>query len=267
MPGAARSPSRRATSRLDEASRSDREVRRAATCCWPSATRHRHGRRTCRRASSSRSSRPRSRARAPGSGSPPSTASSSRAAATSAVYSEPGHGTTFMIYLPRCSERGPVAAEPRGAELSGGRETILLVEDEERVRELAREVLRGHGYTSSRRATERCPARSSSTDGTTAPPAHGRGDAEDGRPGAGRAPDRAASGREGAVHVGLSGRRPGRARRARARRGASSRSRSRRRGLADKVRQVLDRTRSRRISEEPAPGVERRSSWADTLSP
>jgi two-component system, cell cycle sensor histidine kinase and response regulator CckA len=64
------------------------------------------------------------------------------------VYSEPGHGTSFRIYLPRVDE--PVerlvhAEAPRVA--ARGAETILLVEDEAAVRELAARVLREHGYT------------------------------------------------------------------------------------------------------------------------
>ena len=58
-----------------------------------------------------------------------------------------GAGTTFGIYLPRFDE-GPVAAEPDHAQpLSQGRgETILLVEDEEAVRQMAGEVLQVLGY-------------------------------------------------------------------------------------------------------------------------
>jgi two-component system cell cycle sensor histidine kinase/response regulator CckA len=64
------------------------------------------------------------------------------------VYSEPGHGTTFKVYLPRVEET--VAAEERMAEAEApqrGSETVLLVEDEKGVRELAREYLEQNGYT------------------------------------------------------------------------------------------------------------------------
>ena len=63
------------------------------------------------------------------------------------VYSEPGHGTTFKIYLPRVYEDAAVADEPAAAHApTGGSETILLVEDEAPVRQLARRVLEGAGY-------------------------------------------------------------------------------------------------------------------------
>ncbi len=63
------------------------------------------------------------------------------------VYSEEGKGTTFRIYLPRVREvLKPEASEPsRG--LQGGKETVLLVEDEKEVRELAATLLSELGYT------------------------------------------------------------------------------------------------------------------------
>jgi PAS domain S-box-containing protein len=63
------------------------------------------------------------------------------------VASEPGRGTSFTIYFPRHEGSGPVGAVSFGAETPGGTETILLVEDEEQVRELARRVLERVGYT------------------------------------------------------------------------------------------------------------------------
>ena len=63
------------------------------------------------------------------------------------VYSELGQGTTFKIYLPRVDEGAQEfkrSAEPE--DVMQGTETILLAEDEETVRELAREVLEMYGY-------------------------------------------------------------------------------------------------------------------------
>jgi two-component system, cell cycle sensor histidine kinase and response regulator CckA len=64
------------------------------------------------------------------------------------VYSEVGQGTTFKIYLPRVQGRAE-NAEPICVKVAPARssETVLLVEDEEAVRHLAREVLQSHGYT------------------------------------------------------------------------------------------------------------------------
>jgi two-component system, cell cycle sensor histidine kinase and response regulator CckA len=64
------------------------------------------------------------------------------------VYSEPGRGTTFKIYLPRAGPGGEGAAA-QGADAPAaprGSETVLLVEDDEMVRRLAREVLEANGY-------------------------------------------------------------------------------------------------------------------------
>ncbi len=63
------------------------------------------------------------------------------------VYSEPGQGATFKVYLPRVEPAGePVAAPQPPARALGGTETILLAEDEAAVRTLARRVLEKHGY-------------------------------------------------------------------------------------------------------------------------
>jgi PAS domain S-box-containing protein len=66
------------------------------------------------------------------------------------VYSEPGMGTTFKIYLPRLDEEqadvsGDAGSHP--AAVPRGSEAVLLVEDERGVRELAREYLQMSGYT------------------------------------------------------------------------------------------------------------------------
>ena len=64
------------------------------------------------------------------------------------VYSEPGHGTTFKIYLPRVDERKRSDKGSRTKpELPRGSETILLAENEDAVRTLLSRVLQSHGYT------------------------------------------------------------------------------------------------------------------------
>ncbi|HVD61958.1 MAG TPA: ATP-binding protein [Gemmatimonadaceae bacterium] len=63
------------------------------------------------------------------------------------VYSEVGSGTTFKIYLPRVDEKAELSAPVAHTNGSGGNETILLVEDEPTVREVAARVLRRSGYT------------------------------------------------------------------------------------------------------------------------
>jgi PAS domain S-box-containing protein len=64
------------------------------------------------------------------------------------LYSEPGKGTTFKIYLPRSLETSQALATPEVFRvLPGGTETLLLVEDEPAVRALAASALRGRGYT------------------------------------------------------------------------------------------------------------------------
>ncbi len=66
------------------------------------------------------------------------------------VYSEPGHGTTFKIYLPRIEDEASTTSRDRKAKpesLPRGSEVVLLVEDEAGVRELAREYLEMSGYS------------------------------------------------------------------------------------------------------------------------
>ena len=64
------------------------------------------------------------------------------------VYSEPGQGTTFKIYLPR-QEPQEAATEPprKPAEVPTGTETVLLVEDEKSLLKFARMLLEELGYT------------------------------------------------------------------------------------------------------------------------
>jgi len=67
------------------------------------------------------------------------------------VYSELGQGTTFKIYLPRTARA--IYAEKPTAGLTQplrGTETILLVEDEDALRELTRNLLEADGYTAAR---------------------------------------------------------------------------------------------------------------------
>jgi two-component system, cell cycle sensor histidine kinase and response regulator CckA len=63
------------------------------------------------------------------------------------VQSEPGRGTVFTIYFPRVEEpSASLGAAPASLAAVGGSETILLVEDEESVRQLVRETLESRGY-------------------------------------------------------------------------------------------------------------------------
>jgi CheY-like chemotaxis protein len=64
------------------------------------------------------------------------------------IYSEVGHGTTVKLYLPRQIGAATIVERPE-ADIAprGGLETIVVVEDEERVRSFAVEALRELGYT------------------------------------------------------------------------------------------------------------------------
>jgi PAS domain S-box-containing protein len=89
------------------------------------------------------------------------------------VYSEPGRGTTFKIFLPKCKEAAvePDIETPAPAPLTnrGQRRTILLVEDEEKVRHLTCTILQRHGLrvlqaSCGRDALELCRAENGAID-------------------------------------------------------------------------------------------------------
>jgi two-component system cell cycle sensor histidine kinase/response regulator CckA len=64
------------------------------------------------------------------------------------VYSEPGKGTTFKVYFPRTDAMADtISWQPPAYEGGRGSETILLVEDDEQVRAVAKGILRRNGYT------------------------------------------------------------------------------------------------------------------------
>ena len=63
------------------------------------------------------------------------------------LYSEPGHGTTVKIYVPRSTEGSqPSVADLQARDDAGGTETILVAEDDARVRALTVRILSSAGY-------------------------------------------------------------------------------------------------------------------------
>ncbi|TCR64604.1 response regulator [Bosea sp. BK604] len=62
------------------------------------------------------------------------------------VYSEPGQGTTVKLYLPRSSQAEDVPVETDTGPVVGGSETVLVVEDDEAVRDTVVATLEGLGY-------------------------------------------------------------------------------------------------------------------------
>ncbi|MBI5343577.1 MAG: PAS domain S-box protein [Deltaproteobacteria bacterium] len=63
------------------------------------------------------------------------------------VYSEPGKGSTFKVYFPRVRGAADSKKEREKDPLPSGRESVLVVEDEEVVRSLVRDILKESGYT------------------------------------------------------------------------------------------------------------------------
>jgi CheY-like chemotaxis protein len=63
------------------------------------------------------------------------------------VYSEPGQGSTFKVYLPKAEGDADSEEKQRLPVIElGGSETVLIVEDDEGLRKFAQEVLQQHGY-------------------------------------------------------------------------------------------------------------------------
>jgi len=63
------------------------------------------------------------------------------------VYSEVGHGTTFKIYFPSVPEKAePIRTKEDRRKVPLGTETILLVEDEQALKSLTKEMLQSGGY-------------------------------------------------------------------------------------------------------------------------
>ena len=62
------------------------------------------------------------------------------------VYSEKGHGSTFKIYLP-ASKKQVIKEKSRSEVAQGGTEMILLVDDEEMVADIGKDLLEKLGYT------------------------------------------------------------------------------------------------------------------------
>lgn len=62
------------------------------------------------------------------------------------VHSEPGHGTTFKIYLPRCQDQVQADDLVKEEIIPGGTETVLVVEDEKMLLEFVGTILEEQGY-------------------------------------------------------------------------------------------------------------------------
>jgi hypothetical protein len=69
-----------------------------------------------------------------------------RAGGSIAVYSEPGLGTTFRVFVPVAQDQATVVAAPRAEHLEGRGETVLVVDDEPALAATTARMLRRHGY-------------------------------------------------------------------------------------------------------------------------
>ena len=63
------------------------------------------------------------------------------------AYSEPGHGTTVKVYLPRAEGVAAATTREESPALRAGLETVLVVEDDAVIRKVARRVLEMQSYT------------------------------------------------------------------------------------------------------------------------
>jgi CheY-like chemotaxis protein len=70
-----------------------------------------------------------------------------QAGAAISLYSEPGHGTTFKIFFPAIEAPAEPAVAMRPAALPAADATILLAEDEPKVRQYTQRILERQGYT------------------------------------------------------------------------------------------------------------------------
>ena len=140
------------------------------------------------------------------------------------VYSEPGKGSTFKVYLPRVDDQPEdIAGVQSALGKPSAKETILVVEDEEAVRELIQTVLTEKGYeviaapgSAARRAGR------GAIQGRNSPAADGHGDARNQRARTGHAHFRAAPRYSRPLYVGLHGQRNHRGRHAGKRPGVSA---------------------------------------------
>ncbi|MBC2696308.1 MAG: response regulator, partial [Desulfobacteraceae bacterium] len=62
------------------------------------------------------------------------------------VYSEPGKGTTFKVYLSKVKNTNPKEKKQTPVDNPGGSETVLIVEDDDNLRKFAQKALRQLGY-------------------------------------------------------------------------------------------------------------------------